>query len=334
MIAILKELKQMWSSCSLKLFLSIIIILFPQKVFTDTNDCKINSFDSQNFKRLDKIEINTIENRKFQLNNIKILTDIRRTILPKFKKKYLSNILVFYSNGDKCQLQGFIRQNGDLRDHIRLVDGKVHQSLDVSLINGNINGIVKFKLLLNDTRGVKEDEIIITELLREIGFISPRSSLVDAEINGAKSEMIFQEKSVKELLEFNLRREGPILEGNDKIIFKFQSQVLRDGTFWNTEMAEAAEKGIGLQLARLSNSNWSMKGLNHFEISFKALSKLNKIYLTFLSNYKNKINNFNFNEYNLSNEMLGVSENEHIKKLNHENKNIYFSCISKYFNHI
>ena len=111
MIAILKELKQMWSSCSLKLFLSIIIILFTQKVFADTNDCKINSFDFQNFKRLDKIEINTIENRKFQLNNIKILTDIRRTILPKFKKKYLSNILVFYSNGDKCQLQGFIRQN-------------------------------------------------------------------------------------------------------------------------------------------------------------------------------------------------------------------------------
>ena len=319
MIAILKELKQMWSSRSLKLFLSIIIILFPQKVFTDTNDCKINSFDSQNFKRLDKIEINTIENRKFQLNNIKILTDIRRTILPKFKKKYLSNILVFYSNGDKCQLQGFIRQNGDLRDHIRLVDGKVHQSLDVSLINGNINGIVKFKLLLNDTRGVKEDEIIITELLREIGFISPRSSLVDAEINGAKSEMIFQEKSVKELLEFNLRREGPILEGNDKFIFKFQSQVLRDGIFWNAEMAEAADKGIALQLARLSNSNWSMKSLNHFEISFKALSKLNKIYLTFLSNYKNKTNNFNYNEYSLSNEMLGVSENEHIKKLNHFN---------------
>ena len=29
--------------------------------------------------------------------------------------------------------------------------------------------------------------------------------------------MIFQEKSVKELLESNLRREGPILEGNEEI---------------------------------------------------------------------------------------------------------------------
>ncbi len=309
----------MWSSCSLRFFLFTIIILFSQKAFANTNDCKINSFDSQNFKRLDKIEINVIENRKFQINNIRILTNARKSILPKFKKKYLSNILVFYSNGDRCQLQGFIRQNGDLRDHIKFVNGKIYQSLDVSLINGNINGIVKFKLFLNDTRGTKEDEIIITELLREIGFISPRTSLVDVEINNVRAEMIFQEKSVKELLEFNLRREGPILEGNDKFIFKFQSQILRDATVQFKESFEAVEKGTGLQLARLSNSNWSMKSLNHFEISFKALSKLNKIYLTFLSNYKNKINKFNFSQYNLSNEMLGNNENEYIKKLNHFN---------------
>ena len=93
-----------------------------------------------------------------------------KSILPKYKKKYLSNILVFYSNGDQCEFKGFVRQNGDLRDHIRLTNGKIYQSLDVSLIDGNINGIVKFKLLLNNTRGVKEDEIIITELLREIGL--------------------------------------------------------------------------------------------------------------------------------------------------------------------
>ena len=82
--------------------------------------------------------------------------------------------------------------------------------------------------------------------------------------------MIFQEKSVKELLEFNLRREGPILEGNEEFMFKF-------------------------------------------------LSKLNKIYLTFLSNYKNEVNNFDFKEYGLSNKMLGVNNNDYIKKLNHFN---------------
>ena len=32
--------------------------------------------------------------------------------------------------------------------------------------------------------------------------------------------MLFQEKAAKELLEFNKRREGPILEGDQKFFFK------------------------------------------------------------------------------------------------------------------
>ena len=54
-----------------------------------------------------------------------------------------------------------------------------------------------------------------------------------------------------------------------------------------------------------------------FEISLKSLSMLNKIYLNFLSNYKNEVNNFDFQEYSLSNEML--NNNEYIEKLNHFN---------------
>ena len=77
--------------------------------------------------------------------------------------------------------------------------------------------------------------------------------------------MIFQEKSVKELLESNLRREGPILEGNEEFIFKFQSKIFRDGTAQYKETYEAMEKGTKLQLARLSNSNWSMRSLNHLK---------------------------------------------------------------------
>jgi inorganic pyrophosphatase len=306
----------MWFNGFLKLFYTLLIILFSQKVIADGKNCTNKFSNSFDFKKLEKIEINTIENRKFQSNNLKILIDSRKSILPKFKKKYLSNISVTYSNGDQCELKAFIRQNGDMRDHIRFINGKIHQSLDVSLLNGNINGIVKFKLLLDDTRGTKEDEIIITELLREIGFISPRTSLVETKINNANSTMIFQEKSVKEMLEFNLRREGPILEGNEKFMFMFQSEIFRDGTAQYKETYNAMERGVGLQLARMSNSNWSMKSQNHLKISFNALSMLNKIYLTFLSNYKNKINNFDFQGYSLSNEMLGMGKVEQIKKLN------------------
>ena len=86
MIAILRELKQMWFSYYLKLFFFIIIIVFSQKVLAKSNNCKNNSFDTLNFKKLDKIEIVTIENRKLQLNNLQILTDARKSILPKYKK--------------------------------------------------------------------------------------------------------------------------------------------------------------------------------------------------------------------------------------------------------
>ena len=57
-------------------------------------------------------------------------------------------------------------------------------------------------------------------------------------------------------------------------------------------------------------------GIGNIQSIFNALSQLNKIYLTFLSNYKNEINDFDFQGYNLSNEMLAMGNVEHIKKLN------------------
>ena len=65
----------------------------------------------------------------------------------------------------------------------------------------------------------------MTELLREFDFISPRTQLVEVNVNGIKNMMIFQEKSSKELLEFHKRREGPILEGDEKYMMKFSSKV-------------------------------------------------------------------------------------------------------------
>ena len=57
------------------------------------------------------------------------------------------------------------------------------------------------------------------------------------------------------MLEFNLRREGPILEGNEEFMFKFQSEIFRDGTAQYHETYNAMERGVGLQLSRLSNLN-------------------------------------------------------------------------------
>ena len=337
----------MWFKICFNISLTLLLIFFTQSISAASKGCKSFTANSSEFKQLKNININTIKNRRFQTNNINILIDPRKSILPKFKSKFLSNLTVEYSDSTKCSYQAYIRQNGDMRDHIILKNGKIFQSLDVSLLDGNINGIVKFKLLLEHTRGVKEDEIIITELLRELGFLSPRTSLVNTNINNAQSKMIFQEKSVKELIEYNLKREGPILEGNENFMFLFQSEILRDGTAQYEETYSAMERGVGLQLSKLSNSNWSMKSQNHLHISFNAISELNKIYLNFISNYKNKINNFDFQGYGLSNAMLAGNNEAFIQKLNlynillhsagaehgllPHNRKFYWDSINQYF---
>ena len=60
--------------------------------------------------------------------------------------------------------------------------------------------------------------------------------------------MLFQEDARKELLERNLRREGPIFEGDENI-------------FWNYGNRELFELE-DLSLARLINHRWFLKGIS------------------------------------------------------------------------
>ena len=69
------------------------------------------------------------------------------------------------------------------------------------------------------------DVIIQTQLLRNLGYLAPRSIKVEARVNQSESIMLFQEKAAKELLEFNNRREGPILEGDQKFFFKLVKDI-------------------------------------------------------------------------------------------------------------
>ena len=44
-------------------------------------------------------------------------------------------------------------------------------------------------------------------------------------VNEVTTEMIFQEKAAKEMLEFNKRREAPILEADERFFFKTVSKI-------------------------------------------------------------------------------------------------------------
>ena len=139
-----------------KILLSVFFIFLsaPLKAENNTYPCFKNNISSNSksneFSLAYKILVEVNKNKKFQINNLKILKSTN-LINKKFKKRYSGKVKVFYK--DKiCVFKANIRIHGDFKDHIKLVKGNVNQSLDIHLKDGNINGITKFKLFLPETR--------------------------------------------------------------------------------------------------------------------------------------------------------------------------------------
>ena len=245
-------------------------------------------------------------------NNLKIHTS-KSDILQKYKKKFNSKVIVNYNDDIKCKFKAKVRQSGDHTDHIKFENGNFIQSVDVELENGNVNGITKFKLLIPETRGAGsstvvnyEDEILVTEIFRNLGFISPRTFMTDVKINENLSLMMFQEKAEKEMLEFHDRKEGPILEGDEKYKFTWLQEnqnilSLKDNNDKKKITREISNLDGGL--SKLTNVNWAIKSSMHLDISEKALTKLNKIYLKYINQY-DYIYFYNYTWHHLDNHLL------------------------------
>ena len=205
-----------------KRFIQFIILYF---LLTTTNSLKAKcNFQSAKYidelndnNSIKSISIKVKNSRKFYKNLLKILTTKSRNIPPKFRKKHKADLLVNYHFGN-CEYKAKIWQNGDWKDHIKLKDGFPFGSLNIKLENGNILNAVKFKLLLPETRN-HLNEILGISILNSFDFITPKTFEVNTTISNAKSIMLFQEDSQKELLERNLRREGPIFEGDESFLW-------------------------------------------------------------------------------------------------------------------
>ena len=261
---------------------AIFFLLNSNILFAKEYGCNNNNFENYNeiFNIIPKkIIIKVDQNRKWQVNNQKIILDLIRKkgksskftdayIDPKLKKKrFNAKVNVIYDNNLNCTYLGRVKQHGDFDDHIRLSqngDG-VLQSLNIHLKNGNINGVTKF--ILYSVRSTRSsDEIFASNLLRKLGFMAPRTFYVETEINGLKNVSMFQEKIAKELLEVNKKREGPIYKVNEDIISEDNKLFfLPGGTF-----------------AKQININWAKKGKNHLKISKEGLSKINNFFLYYV----------------------------------------------------
>ena len=151
--------------------------------FSETQSIKIG-----NIKTL-KIEIS--DNKKWIKNSLNIITLKKNSIPEKFKKNFRGQIELITKEKIKCKFKSKIRQHGDWKDHIGFKNGKLKHSFDIELIDGNIFGITNFKLFLPETRNYK-NEIIFTNILNQIGYLVPRTYLVQVEFMGNIYEMLLQ----------------------------------------------------------------------------------------------------------------------------------------------
>ena len=225
-------------------------------------------------KYINKIEVEIPKSAKFSRNVLKILVSDTENIKPKFKKRFNANIIVNYDFGS-CIYRGKVRQSGDWKDHIKLIDaGNPVMSLDVKLDEGNIVGAVRFKLLIPETRnGI--NEVLGSIFLRELGMIAPETFEIKTIINGIESVMLFQENSEKELLERNFRRENAIFEGDESILWSFKDYEI----FELEKMA----------LSRMINDKWFLKGSSSQEISLAAFKNIQYAYLNFHVNNEKEL---------------------------------------------
>ena len=343
----------------LSIFFLFFFLISTHQAFSNSNKqtnyvIGCNSKVSQNYLenfdnlKIKKIEVDTHNYRRWIVNSIRIITSPSRFTADKFKRRFNSTLTITYENDIKCVYEGRVRHSGDEKDHISLSGNTIIQSLDVHLTNGNIRGITKFKLLRPNTRGNLEDEIFLTELLRNLGYLAPRTIKVNARINEASSIMIFQEKAAKELLEFNKRREGPILEGDERFFFK-KVLSLPDNQLsnWSIGVVPLMNESIKHMLTKLVNPEIIYKSKEHKEMSFNSLTKLNLIYLNFSNKFQNEKNNFNYFDYDLDNTLLGIFDSKNILKLDvynlliqatnshhglsPNNRKFYWNSIENYF---
>lgn len=315
-------------------------------------DCNSEITESY-FKDIDNLSIKLLEvdvrdYRKWTVNGIRILTSRYRYVQDKYKERYDATITVTYEDNRKCVLDARIRHSGDEKDHISQLDNSITQSLDVHLKSGNIRGITRFKLLRKNARGNLEDEIFLTEILRKLNYLAPRTLKVNTRVNTVKTQMIFQEKAAKEMLEFNNRREGPILEGDERFFFKTVEKIEDNNlSGWDSGVVPLMNKSSKYMLSKQVNSDIINKSAGHKQMSLKSSENLNLIYLYFANRFQDSVNNFNYFEYDLDNSLLGLFNNEKILKLDEynlliqatnsehglaiNNRKFYWNSIENYF---
>ncbi len=286
------------SYLSIILFLSCFSSFANYKLIENSKECQ--NYNYNFFNNLNYLEIKIYENKKF-VNQI--LNSILRNKVIVNKKKYESDIILNFKNSKNCVLKAKIRLHGDFADHVELKDNYPISSMHVNLLDKNIENNTSFKLLLPRTRNYF-NEILITSLFRNIGFLAPKTNLIKVKFNDKFHYMLFQEHITKEFLEKNNLVESFIIEGHDK----------------NLSKRLGGNPAI-YRLAKLSNSKYILKNKDNLHSAYDALSSMNQIYL-----HNNLLKHKKNNKFE---ELIYINNYKTLNEKNFEKKNAIFEILMK-----
>ena len=159
-------------------------------------------------------EVNESIQIKFKKKNLEkfysFLSNINFNKIKTRDEKIWTDVKIIYEN---IEIKSKIRINGSptTMDHIDFTRGVA--SLHVKLIDGNIEGIKKFRLLLPRSKSY-ENEIFWSLLMETLNHPTPYTRFVNVKFHNKIVRMIFQEKAEDSFLTRWQIGKSPILEGN------------------------------------------------------------------------------------------------------------------------
>lgn len=270
------------------------------------------------------MRLEVVDSRKFYKNLFRAISSDSHVIREKYKKKFSAKLWLPDLTAN-CEFNISARLTGDGRDHMSFATGgKVNFSLKIKLNESNILNNTAFKLFIPETRN-DLNEIFGTIVLRSLGIMAPETFQVNVDFGFHSQKMLFQEHINKEFIEKSHRREGPIFEADESLIWPSKKLNTLDREVLELEP---------LSFARLQNESWLKKGENHALIALNAHNKLQKVYLNFHQNwpdnrfllFANNLQNQNMSWFKVNLIALNGSHG-----LANNNRKFYFNALSGIF---
>lgn len=117
----------------------------------------------------------------------------------------------------ECEIPIKLRLTGDLLDHFDRNTRGVFHSIKVKMTSGSLDSVTAFKLFAPRSRGDLE-EVFVTTLFQELGFLAPDTYKTQIHINGSEPiEVLLQEDLDVSFLERNSIPESILLEGDETL---------------------------------------------------------------------------------------------------------------------